>query len=64
MNQLEIIQKVKDFYKEKNLDPTHSLTGYEVCARLVLFTEWLQEQNKPDINDEETWEDIFNAQPK
>lgn len=54
----QLIEKVKQFYKEKELNPKSELSGEIVCSRLVLFTEWLNGSK------EETWEDILNAQPK
>lgn len=54
-----IIKKVKQFYVENKVERTETVPQEQVMSRLVLFTEWLQNQK----SDTETWADILEAQP-
>jgi len=59
MSREQIVEKVKQFYKENKIEKTATVSQEQVMSRLVLFTEWLQNQK----SETETWADIFDAQP-
>ena len=68
MSREEIIEKVKRFYTENKIKKEPTVPQEQVMARLVLYTEWLQNQNETndtssDGDNTETWQDIFDAQP-